>query len=155
AKRSRYHVPNPAIRLSPSVRPSLHPRSPRHDVRMRALLAAVVAIALVFVAASLGTTLQAFRRRRQRARDSERALGRTIVAEIPAAEDLVLFSEDGSRFYYGERSIDKDLIVAVRVLINGAPIASYVSHRHPDAPALQATQFEDRPDAIARDRVHG
>jgi hypothetical protein len=119
---------------------------------MRDLIAAAVAIALVFVAASLATTLQAFRRRRQRTRDSERALGRTIVAEIPAADDLVLFSEDGVRFYYGERSIDKDLIVAVRVLINGAPIASYVSHRHPEAPALQATHFEDRPEGIARDR---
>jgi hypothetical protein len=121
-------------------------------MHVRDLIAAVVALALVFVAASLGTTLQAFRRRRQRSRDSERALGRTIIAEIPAAEDLVLFSEDGPRFYYGERSIDKDLIVAVRVLINGAPIASYVSRRHPEAPARQATHFEDRPEGIARDR---
>jgi hypothetical protein len=121
-------------------------------MRVRDLIAAVVALGLVFVAASLGTTLQAFRRRRQRNRDSERALGRTIIAEIPSAEDLVLFSEDGPRFYYGERSIDKDLIVAVRVLINGAPIASYVSRRHPEAPARQATHFEDRPEGIARDR---
>ena len=121
-------------------------------MRIRDLIAAVVALALVFVAASLATTLQAFRRRRQRARDSERALGRTVIAEIPAAEDLVLFSEDGPRFYYGERSIDKDLIVAVRVLINGAPIASYVSRQHPEAPARQATQFEDRPEGSARDR---
>ena len=66
---------------------------------MRDALAGVVALVLVFVAASLGTTLQAFRRRRQRARDSERALGRTLIAEIPAADDLVLFSEDASRFY--------------------------------------------------------
>jgi len=119
---------------------------------MRDAFAALVAVVLVFVAASLGTTLQAFRRRRQRARDSERALGRTILAEIPAAEDLVLVSEDGPRFYYGERSIDKDLIIAVRVLINGAPIASYVSRRHPEAPARQPTHFEDRPEGIARDR---
>lgn len=70
-------------------------------MRVRDLIAAVVALALVFVAASLGTTLQAFRRRRQRNRDSERALGRTIIAEIPAAEDLVFFSEDGPRFHTG------------------------------------------------------
>ena len=76
-------------------------------MRVRDLIAAVVALGLVFVAASLGTTLQAFRRRRQRNRDSERALGRTIIAEIPAAEDLVLFSEDEPRFYYGERSIER------------------------------------------------
>jgi len=119
---------------------------------MRDTFAAIVALVLVFVAASLGTTLQRFRRRRQRSRDSERALGRTILSEIPAADDLVLFSEDASRFYYGERSIDKDLIVAVRVLINGAPIASYVSRQHPEAPDRRPTQFDDRPEGIARDR---
>ena len=49
------------------------------------------------------TTLTAFRRRRIRARDSERALGRTVIAEIPADDDLRLFSEDAVRFYYGDR----------------------------------------------------
>jgi hypothetical protein len=93
-----------------------------------------------------------FRRRRLRARDSERALGRTVLAEIPADDDLRLFSEDAVRFYYGERSADKDLIVAVRVLINGSPIAAYVSSRHPVDSARQATSFEDRPEGIARDR---
>jgi hypothetical protein len=119
---------------------------------MRDLFAAVVALLLLAVAASLATTLQMYRRRRLRARDSERALGRAIVAEIPAGDDLVLFSEDGSRFYYGERSIDKDLIVAVRVLINGAPIAAHVSIRHPESADRQPTSFDDRPEGIARDR---
>ena len=86
-----------------------------------------MALVLLVVAASLGTTLTAFRRRRLRARDSERALGRTILAEIPADDDLRLFSEDAVRFHYGDASVDKDLIVAVRVLINGSPIAAYVS----------------------------
>ena len=107
---------------------------------------------LLAVAASLGTTLTMFRRRRLRARDSERALGRTIVAEIPADDDLRLFSVDQVRFHYGDESVDKDLIVAVRVLINGSPIAAYVSTRHPVDIARQATSFEDRPDGIARDR---
>src|SRR6185503_10630391 len=119
---------------------------------MRDVLAALAALLLLIVAASLATTLQTYRRRRIRARDSERALGRTVIAEIPAGDDLALFSEDGSRFYYGERSVDKDLIVAVRVLINGAPIASYVSRQHPEAPVQQPTQFDDRPEGIARDR---
>src|SRR5215470_12796354 len=119
---------------------------------MRDLFAALVALVLLAAAASLATTLQTFRQRRRRARDSERALGRTIIAEIPAAEDLVLFSEDGPRFYYGERSIDKDLIVAVRVLINGAPIAAHVSTRHREGASRQPTSFEDRPEGIARDR---
>jgi hypothetical protein len=138
---------------------------------MRDLVAAVVAIVLLVVAASLATTLHVYRRRRQRARDSERALGRTIIAEIPAAEDLVLVSEDAARFYYGDQSIDKDLIVGVRVLINGAPMAAYVSRRHvrgrnhnDGATAAAGEQFpatsegagtaasEDRPEGIARDR---
>jgi hypothetical protein len=120
---------------------------------MRDLAAGLVAILLLLVALSLATTLRAYRRRRQRARDSERALGRTIVAELPTADDLVLVSFDDRRFYYGDRSIDKDLIRAVRVLINGSPIASYVSRTHdfPGAP-LEATSFEDRPEGIARDR---
>src|SRR2546423_3372966 len=119
---------------------------------MRDLFAAFVALALLVTAASLATTLQLYRKRRRRARDSERALGRTIIAEIPDANDLTLFSEDASRFYCGDRSIDKDLIVAVRVLINGAPIAAYVSRRHPEGAERQATSFEDRPEGIARDR---
>jgi hypothetical protein len=119
---------------------------------MRDLAAAVVALLLLAAAASLATTLQFYRRRRTRLRDSERALGRSIIAEIPAGDDLVLFSEDASRVYYGDRSIDKDLIVAVRVLINGAPIAAFVSPRHPEGAGRQPTQFEDRPEGIARDR---
>ncbi|PWT84356.1 MAG: hypothetical protein C5B57_04975 [Blastocatellia bacterium] len=118
---------------------------------MRDLIAGLIAIALLLVAASLATTLQLYRRRRQRARDAERALGRTIVAEIPAEDDLVIFSEDAHRFYYGEQSIDKDLINAVRVLINGSPIAAAVARHNADA-FTQATRFEDRPDGIARDR---
>ena len=78
---------------------------------MRDLFAGVVALVLLVVAASLGTTLTAFRRRRLRARDSERALGRRILAEIPAHDDLRLFSEDAVRFHYCDVSVDKDLIV--------------------------------------------
>jgi hypothetical protein len=120
---------------------------------MRDLLAALVAIVLLGMAASLAATLQRYRRERQRARDSERALGRAIVAELPLDDGLVIVSEDDSRLYYGERSVDKDLIAAVRVLINGAPIAAYVSPRHSRAGvAMQPTSFEDRPEGIARDR---
>jgi len=121
-------------------------------VTLRNAIAALVALALLFAAARLATTLQTYRRRRQRARDSERALGRTILAELPTSEDLVLFSQDASRFYYGEQAIDKDLIVAVRVLINGSPIAATLSPRHHSATDRQATSFEDRPEGIARDR---
>ncbi len=41
--------------------------------------------------------------------------------------------------------------MAVRVLINGSPIAAFVSPRWSGA-ARQPTAFEDRPEGIARDR---
>src|SRR5512145_352277 len=85
-------------------------------ILMRDLVAGILALLLLIVAASLATTLQYYRRRRRRAHDSERALGRAIIAELPTADELVLFSEDEKRFYYGEQAIDKDLITAVRVL---------------------------------------
>jgi len=119
---------------------------------MRDLVAGAVAVLLAFIAVSLATTLRSMRRRRQRARDSERALGRTVIAEIPAADDLRLFSADAVRFYYGDQSIDKDLIIAARVLINGSPIAAYVSTRHRAEAERHATSFDDRPEGIARDR---
>ena len=119
---------------------------------MRDVFAAVVALVLLVVAASLGTTLTMFRRRRLQARATERALGRAVLAEIPADDDLRLFCEDARRFYYGDQDADKDQIVAVRVLINGSPIAAYVSSRHPVDMSRQATSFEDRPEGIARDR---
>ena len=131
---------------------------------MRDLIAGAIAAALLLIAASLATTLRMYRRRRERARDSERALGRRLIAEIPAADELILFSEDSTRFYYGDRSIDKDLIAAVRVFINGAPIAAYVSRRSPknrpaslraaahDGEAGAAAVIDDRPEGIARDR---
>ena len=119
---------------------------------MRDLVAAILALALLLAALSMATALRAYRGRRQRALDSERALGRRIIVELPAADDLVLFSEDDVRFYYGEQSIDKDLVAAARVLINGTPIAAVVSARHPREADRQPTSFEDRPDGIARDR---
>jgi hypothetical protein len=140
---------------------------------MRDAIAAIVALALLVMALSLATTLRRHRRKRERDRDAERALGRGIIAEIPAGEGFLLVSEDASRFYYGDRSIDKDLIVAVRVLINGAPLASYVSRHHTEESSRPATDAErgvgapaerdrgagapgviedDRPEGIARDR---
>lgn len=118
---------------------------------MRDVIAWIAALVLLVIAASLATTLRYYRRRRQRARDSERALGRRIVAELPTSEEMLYFSEDEVRFHYGDTSIDKDLILAARVLINGAPIAAAVSSR--DARRQQTpTAFEDRPEGIARDR---
>jgi hypothetical protein len=119
---------------------------------MRDLVAAGVALLLLIIAASLGTTLTVYRKRRRQNREHERSLGRTIIAEIPTEVDLVLFTEDDRQFYYGSQSVDKDAVAAVRVLINGAPIAACVSKRHAANAPLQPTRFEDRPEGIARDR---
>ena len=119
---------------------------------MRDLVAAGVALLLLIVAASLGTTLTVYRKRRRQNRERERSLGRTVIAEIPAEDDLVLFTEDEQQFHYGSQSVDKDTIAAVRVLINGAPIAACVSKRHAAGAPVQPTSFEDRPEGIARDR---
>ena len=119
---------------------------------MRDVLAAVIALLLLATALSLATALREFRKRRERARDTERALGRSIITEVPAREDLVLVTEDATHFYYGNRAIDKEQIGAVRVLINGAPIAEYASRRYAGGTTRQATSFEDRPEGIARDR---
>jgi hypothetical protein len=121
-------------------------------IDLRDVTAAIVAIALLLLAGSLATTLHFYRKRLQRARQAERALGRVIIAELPTAEDLVLFSEDDERFHYGDRPIEKDAIAAARVLINGAPIAAVVSRHHLPETDRQPTGFEDRPEGIARDR---
>jgi hypothetical protein len=119
---------------------------------MRDLAAAVIALVLLFVAASLGTTLTMYRKRRRLARESEQAAGRTIIVELPVDDRLVLVTEDAFAFHYGAEAIEKDAIAAVRVLINGSPIAAYVSTRHATDVPRQATSFEDRPEGIARDR---
>ena len=119
---------------------------------MRDIVAGIIAVVLLLFAASLATTLQFFRRRRLRARADEGALGRTVIAEIPAGEDLLLFSEDPEAFHYGDRVIRKDTIAAARVLINGAAIAAVISRRHVGAAARDPTGFDDRPEGIARDR---
>ncbi len=119
---------------------------------MRDLAAALIALALIFVALSLATTLHFYRARRERARRAEEAQGRRVIAELPTEERLVLVTEDQRHFHYGGRAIPKADIAAVRVLINGSPIAASVSTRHPHGAAGQPTSFEDRPEGIARDR---
>jgi hypothetical protein len=118
---------------------------------IRDVFAAVIAVLLFYLAMRLATTLTMHRRRRQRNRDSERALGRTVIVEIPGADDLVLFSEDAVRFYYGDRSIDKDLVRSVRLLINGNVIAEA---SRDDAAAVRkpGVVIHDQPEGIARDR---
>jgi hypothetical protein len=119
---------------------------------MRDVVAALVAAALIFFALSLLTTLHFYRKRRHLAREEEAARGRTIIAELPIGADLTLVSEDAEHFYCGATAVEKNAIVAARVLINGSPIAAAVSPRWQPAAAPQPTSFEDQPEGIARDR---
>ena len=119
---------------------------------MRDAVAALVAAALIFFALSLLTSLHFYRKRQRSVRDDELARGRTIVVELPTDPELTLVTEDAEHFYYGATAIDKDAIMAARVLINGSPIAAFVSPRWEAAQRLQPTAFEDRPEGIARDR---
>src|SRR6476661_4460748 len=119
---------------------------------MRDVVAGVVAAVLIFVALSLLTTLHFYRRRHQQARQAEVDRGRTIIVELPTDPELTLFTEDAEHFYYGPEAIAKNEITAVRVLINGSPIAAFVSPHRRAPDSHQATSFEDRPEGIARDR---
>jgi hypothetical protein len=119
---------------------------------MRDVVAAALALGLLVIAASLATTLQMFRKQRRRAREGEHTLGRRIVAEIPAQDDLTLFTEDAEQFHYGAQSIDKHQIVAARILINGAVIATCLSARVTQAAVKTTETIDDRPEGIARDR---
>ncbi len=119
---------------------------------MRDAVAAALALGLLVIAASLATTLQMFRKQRRRAREGEHTLGRRIVAEIPAEDDLTLFTEDAEQFHYGVQSIDKHHIVAARILINGAVIATCVSARATPTAVKTTETIDDRPEGIARDR---
>lgn len=134
---------------------------------MRDAVAAFAAAALIFFALSLLTSLHFYRKRHRKAREDELARGRTIIVELPTDPELTLFTEDAERFYYGATPIDKHEIVAVRLLINGSPIAAFVSPRWEDAgsarlrehasagkrdPAYSETSFEDESEGILRDR---
>jgi hypothetical protein len=119
---------------------------------MRDAVAALVAAALIFFALSLLTSLHFYRKRHLKAREAELDRGRIIIVELPTDPELTLFTEDMEHFYYGATPIDKNEIMAVRVLINGSPIASFVSPRWESAQHLQPTAFDDRPEGIARDR---
>ncbi len=126
---------------------------------MRDFVAALVAAALIFTALSLLTTLHFYRKRHRTAREEELARGRTIVAELPTDPELTLFTEDEEHFYYGATAIDKHEMMAVRVLINGSPIAAFAPPRWSQSagsgqqnPAHAEPSFEDRSDGILRDR---
>jgi hypothetical protein len=122
---------------------------------MRDAVAALAALALIFFALSLLTSLHFYRKRHRKAREDELARGRTIIVELPTDPALTLFTEDAEHFYYGATPIDKNEIMAVRVLINGSPIAAFVSPRwenNGSAQAYSEPALEDISEGILRDK---
>ena len=76
-----------------------------------------------------------------------------MLAEIPTPEGLALFVEDDGRFYWNDRPIPKRGVRLVRVLINGAPLATHAAPgREPDDAGDVDPAALDRPEGIAHDR---
>lgn len=121
-------------------------------MQVRDVVAALVAILLLFFALRLATALTRDRRRRHGERASIEADGRTILAEIPTETGLAFFSEDAETFHFGARPIPKAAITAARVLVNGAPIAVAARPDHQAAAAIPADLVQQRPEGLARDQ---
>lgn len=119
---------------------------------MRDLLAIGIVVLLVLVALSMATTLRWRYRDRERVRRRLDEAGRTIVAEVPAADSFEYFSEDAEAFYWSGQAIPKRAIHTARLLISGAPLSTVRSRR---APAFQASAEEGAPrdaDPVERER---
>lgn len=87
------------------------------------LIRALAAVALVFALWKLFRFAMALRFAkllREEDRQANQASGRRLVAEVPTHQgDLVLFHESASSFFYGEREVEKQGIVAARLFLNG------------------------------------
>jgi len=120
---------------------------------MRDLVAGVVALGLFLFALGLMSTLRFHRRARERERRALLAAGRQVLAEIPAPDGLALFVTDDTHFYWNDRPIAKQTVRRVRILINGAPLATHAAPGHGPAAAGEIdAAVLDRPEGIAHDR---
>lgn len=81
---------------------------------------------------------------RQAAERAERERGRRVVAELPLAEDVVLFLEEDGGFVWGDERVAKREIAGARLLLNGAVVGAWA----PDDAALpepsRAEPYEGR-----------
>jgi hypothetical protein len=120
---------------------------------MRDLVAAVFALGLFLFALGLISTLRFHRRARQRERRALLAAGRRVLAEIPTPDGLALFADDDTHFYWNDRPIAKETVRLVRILINGAPLATHAAPGHvPDAPGDVDPAAVEYPQGIVHDR---
>ena len=119
---------------------------------MSDIVAAAVAIFLVFLALRLATSLTRDRRKRYLERIELEAAGQSILAEIPTDTGMTFFTEDAAAFHFGRHDITKTSILAARVLINGAPIAASVRADALVTNAVPHDIVEDRMESLTRDR---
>jgi hypothetical protein len=87
------------------------------------ILAGIGLLALVWVLLRYALALRYAKITRERSRAEEEARGRRVVAEIPLAEGLSFFTEDGEAFHWAGRDVRKSDIAGVRMLLNGAAVA--------------------------------
>ena len=118
---------------------------------MRDLLAVGIVVLLVLAALSMATTLRWRYRDRERIRRQHLDDGRTIIAEVPAADSFEFFSEDAGAFYWTGQTIRKRAIHTAQLLISGAPLSTVRSRRAPDFEAAAAAAGKDA-DPIERER---
>ena len=119
---------------------------------MRDVVAAMVAVLLIFFALRLATSLtrdQVTRRRLLRKLEAE---GQSVLAEIPTDNGLVFFTEDANTFRFGDRVIEKHLIQSARVLINGAAIAASARESTHSSDTVARDIVQERDEGISRDR---
>ena len=119
---------------------------------MRDVVAAIVAVLLVFFALRLATSLtrdQITRRRLLRRLEAE---GQSMLAEIPTDTGLVFFTEDADTFRFGDRIIEKHLVQSARVLINGAAIAATAREGAQSSDTVARDIVQERDEGISRDR---
>jgi hypothetical protein len=88
------------------------------------LAAALLLIALLWSAFRYAMALRYGKVRREEERRAQEEAGRSVVAELPLPEGIVLFLEDGERFAWGEATARKADIVGARLRLNGGTMAT-------------------------------
>jgi len=90
------------------------------------VLAAALLIVFLWSLFRLAMGLRWAKLSREASQRAEEGRGRRVVAEIPLADDLLLFLEDAGGFHWGAQHAARNAIVGARVMLNGGVIGSFV-----------------------------
>lgn len=112
------------------------------------LLQALTAAALIVMLWSLFRLAMGLRwakLSREAAGRAEQALGRSVVAELPVADQVILFLEDAECFVWGESRVRKGEIAGARMLLNGGVIGAWAGEGAlPEAPLAEPDEGRER-----------